>query len=188
MAAEPSVDAANRKAGLLEPVLEQLAQAALVVDHQNARPVAAKPILRLTPGFRTHAFVTIGPAMTLSDRPFARLFCVIFAILAASGCARPSAAARPPRRTSRRPSRAIGSIQPARHLAGVVAPYQNVAIQSTLAEPADTVNVREGDDGARRAAARPARYVRSPGAARVGSRDRKQQSRQYRPHRVIRAR
>lgn len=39
----------------------------------------------------------------------------------------------------------FGSIEPARQLAGVIAPYQNVAVQSTLAEPADAVYVREGD-------------------------------------------
>ncbi|MBV9332824.1 MAG: efflux RND transporter periplasmic adaptor subunit [Candidatus Eremiobacteraeota bacterium] len=39
----------------------------------------------------------------------------------------------------------FGSIQPARQLAGVIAPYQNVAVQSTLAEPASAVYVREGD-------------------------------------------
>ena len=30
-------------------------------------------------------------------------------------------------------------------LAGVIAPYQNVAIASTLTEPTDVVNVQEGD-------------------------------------------
>jgi HlyD family secretion protein len=81
--------------------------------------------------------------MRLEPRP-AKLFLIALAILGASGCARPQA---PP------PSApfvetavtSYGEIQPARHLAGVVAPYQNVAIQSTLAEPADTVYVREGD-------------------------------------------
>jgi len=34
---------------------------------------------------------------------------------------------------------------PAETLAGIVAPYQNVAIQSSLTEPADAVNVKEGD-------------------------------------------
>ena len=38
-----------------------------------------------------------------------------------------------------------GAIQPTTRLAGFVAPYQNVAIQSTLTEPADLVNVQEGD-------------------------------------------
>lgn len=38
-----------------------------------------------------------------------------------------------------------GVIVPGEQLAGVIAPYQNVAIESTLTEPADAVNVREGD-------------------------------------------
>lgn len=38
-----------------------------------------------------------------------------------------------------------GLIQPSEHLAGIVAPFQNVAIESTLVEPADRVNVQEGD-------------------------------------------
>lgn len=38
-----------------------------------------------------------------------------------------------------------GMVNPSRQLAGVVAPYQNVAIQSSLAEPTDAVYVREGD-------------------------------------------
>ena len=38
-----------------------------------------------------------------------------------------------------------GTIQPYEMLPGIIAPYQNVAIQSTLTEPADSVNVQEGD-------------------------------------------
>jgi multidrug efflux pump subunit AcrA (membrane-fusion protein) len=38
-----------------------------------------------------------------------------------------------------------GTIQPLELLPGIIAPYQNVAIQSTLSEPADSVNVEEGD-------------------------------------------
>jgi HlyD family secretion protein len=38
-----------------------------------------------------------------------------------------------------------GVIVPGEQLAGVIAPYQNVAIASTLTEPADVVNVQEGD-------------------------------------------
>ncbi|MBV9102448.1 MAG: efflux RND transporter periplasmic adaptor subunit, partial [Candidatus Eremiobacteraeota bacterium] len=38
-----------------------------------------------------------------------------------------------------------GSVRPTNTLAGVIAPYQNVAIQSSLTEPADSVNVQEGD-------------------------------------------
>ncbi len=39
----------------------------------------------------------------------------------------------------------IGAVQPSRRLAGIIAPYQNVAVQSTLSEPANSVNVQEGD-------------------------------------------
>jgi HlyD family secretion protein len=39
----------------------------------------------------------------------------------------------------------FGPVQPWQTLAGVIAPYQNVSIQSTLAEPADAVYVHEGD-------------------------------------------
>jgi multidrug efflux pump subunit AcrA (membrane-fusion protein) len=39
----------------------------------------------------------------------------------------------------------FGAIHPAETLAGIIAPYENVAVQSTLSEPADTVNVLEGD-------------------------------------------
>ncbi|MFY9665440.1 MAG: efflux RND transporter periplasmic adaptor subunit [Candidatus Cybelea sp.] len=83
--------------------------------------------------------------MRLSRRPSRRLFCAVFAILAASGCGgrRTPPAAQTPYVDSSVTS--FGSIEPARRLAGVVAPYQNVAIQSTLAEAADTVYVREGD-------------------------------------------
>jgi HlyD family secretion protein len=39
---------------------------------------------------------------------------------------------------------ADGEIVPSEQLAGVIAPFQNVAIESTLTEPADAVNVQEG--------------------------------------------
>lgn len=38
-----------------------------------------------------------------------------------------------------------GTIAPTSQLAGIVAPYENVAIQTTLVEPADDVYVQEGD-------------------------------------------
>ncbi|HTU69662.1 MAG TPA: efflux RND transporter periplasmic adaptor subunit [Candidatus Baltobacteraceae bacterium] len=38
-----------------------------------------------------------------------------------------------------------GTVVPASAISGLIAPFENVAIQSTLVEPADTVNVREGD-------------------------------------------
>ena len=83
--------------------------------------------------------------MTCRDPLSRRVFCVVFAILFSSGCARrqtPAAAAPPYVQTT---VATYGEIEPARQLAGVIAPYQNVAVQSTLAEPADVVDAREGD-------------------------------------------
>ncbi|MBV8067321.1 MAG: efflux RND transporter periplasmic adaptor subunit [Candidatus Eremiobacteraeota bacterium] len=75
---------------------------------------------------------------------WAKFFGAVLAILAAFGCAarRPPP---PPAPYVETTLTSFGSIEPARQLAGVVAPYQNVAIQSTLSEPADSVFVREGD-------------------------------------------
>jgi len=38
-----------------------------------------------------------------------------------------------------------GTLVPSSSMSGLIAPYENVAIQSDLTEPADTVNVQEGD-------------------------------------------
>lgn len=38
-----------------------------------------------------------------------------------------------------------GGVTPSSAMSGLIAPFENVAIQSTLVEPADTVNVQEGD-------------------------------------------
>ncbi len=74
-----------------------------------------------------------------------RLFGVVAVILAATGCSgRPAGQATPAPYVETTVT-SSGAIEPARRLAGVVAPYQNVAVQSTLAEPADAVYVREGD-------------------------------------------
>jgi multidrug efflux pump subunit AcrA (membrane-fusion protein) len=64
------------------------------------------------------------------------------ALAACSHAAQPVAAAAPFVQTS---VASIGVIEPGEALAGVVAPYQNVAISSTLTEPADEVTVNEGD-------------------------------------------
>lgn len=74
-----------------------------------------------------------------------RIFGTVFAILAVSGCAGRHAASAPAPYVQTSVT-TYGAIEPARKLAGVVAPYQNVGIQSTLAEPADVVYVREGDE------------------------------------------
>lgn len=74
-----------------------------------------------------------------------RLFCAALAILAAIGCGRRQNAGpvRPPYVQTSIAS--YGTIQPAQRLAGIIAPFQNVAIQSSLSEPTNAVYVREGD-------------------------------------------
>ena len=64
--------------------------------------------------------------------------------LVLSGCGRkaPTTAATPFVTTA---VASIGTIAPNEPLPGLIAPYQNVAIQSTLSEPADYVYVQEGD-------------------------------------------
>ena len=74
-----------------------------------------------------------------------RIFTVLFVILAVAGCGRRPAAHETPAPYVDTTVTTFGSIEPARELAGVIAPYQNVAIQSSLSEPADAVYVKEGD-------------------------------------------
>ncbi len=83
--------------------------------------------------------------MSGRERPLRQLFVALCAILAAGGCGGRPAARESPAPFVDTAITSFGAIEPARQLAGVIAPYQNVAIQSTLAEPADAVYVREGD-------------------------------------------
>lgn len=83
--------------------------------------------------------------MTGRDALSRRLFCAVFAILSWSGCGRHQTAAAAPAPYVQTTVTGYGAIEPARQLAGVIAPYENVAVQSTLAEPADAVYVHEGD-------------------------------------------
>ena len=81
--------------------------------------------------------------MKLSDG-LPRLLGTAVIFLAASGCGhRPAPQAETPYVQTSIVS--FGTIDPAQQLAGVIAPYQNVAIQSSLSEPADAVYVKEGD-------------------------------------------
>ncbi len=66
----------------------------------------------------------------------------LVAILAACGPKRPAAAAAPYVDTT---VAQTGTLVPSSTMSGLIAPYENVAIQSNLTEPADTVNVQEGD-------------------------------------------
>ncbi|HMD02913.1 MAG TPA: efflux RND transporter periplasmic adaptor subunit [Candidatus Baltobacteraceae bacterium] len=70
--------------------------------------------------------------------------CVVLCI-ASAGCSK-----RPEQKPPAPPAvktvvAAFGTIAPSEQLAGFIAPFQNVAMQSTLSEPADQVNVQEGD-------------------------------------------
>jgi HlyD family secretion protein len=65
-------------------------------------------------------------------------------LVAESGCAAKKAAASPPPYVGTSVAQ-IGSITPSSEMSGIIAPYQNVAIQSSLTEPADSVTVQEGD-------------------------------------------
>jgi multidrug efflux pump subunit AcrA (membrane-fusion protein) len=66
-------------------------------------------------------------------------------ILALAACAKQAPPRAAPLTTVAATTAAQTTIYPSEQLAGIVAPYQNVGIQSTLAEPADEVDVQEGD-------------------------------------------
>lgn len=83
--------------------------------------------------------------MQRRDALSGRIFAAAAAILVATACGGHPAPRGSPTPYVETTLSSYGEIEPARRLAGVVAPYQNVAIQSTLAEPADAVYVREGD-------------------------------------------
>ncbi len=64
--------------------------------------------------------------------------------VALTACGRQHSREAPPPYVATTVARA-GTIQPFSELAGIIAPYENVAIQTTLVEPADEVYVQEGD-------------------------------------------
>jgi HlyD family secretion protein len=70
---------------------------------------------------------------------------LLLASLLVVGCSRPRPATAPPAPFVATTIAADGTIAPNEQLPGIVAPLQNVALQSTLAEPADAVYVQEGD-------------------------------------------
>jgi multidrug efflux pump subunit AcrA (membrane-fusion protein) len=83
--------------------------------------------------------------MKRSDGPSTLFLVPALIFLAAAGCGgRPAAQATQPPYVQTTVS-SYGSVEPGRRLAGIVAPYQNVAVQSSLSEPTDAVYVREGD-------------------------------------------
>lgn len=72
------------------------------------------------------------------------MFCAALAFLAAAGCGHRAPPSPPPPFVSTSVAD-FGTVRPSQSLAGIIAPFENVAIQSTLAEPADSVHVQEGD-------------------------------------------
>lgn len=71
---------------------------------------------------------------------------VVLAVLALTGCAAKQSqppAARPT--AVQTVAAADGTVAPTLNLPGIIAPLQDVALSSTLTEPADAVNVQEGD-------------------------------------------
>jgi len=97
----------------------------------NTDAVNLVPYVSMTPGVLS--FVRRGATLV-----------VVAAVV--TGCSRPS---RPPRQTGAAVvpvTRAdYGTVSPTTLLSGTVAPLQNVGITSTLSEPADSVDVQEGD-------------------------------------------
>jgi HlyD family secretion protein len=85
--------------------------------------------------------------VTARTLPLRRALALVVLASVAGGCAHRST--RPPRNTSNAVvpvvAAAVGVVAPRRTLSGIVAPLQNVAITSTLAEPADAIYVQEGD-------------------------------------------
>ena len=85
--------------------------------------------------------------MEIVNEAYVRRFAAAFAaaaVIAGAGCASHQQAAPPPPYVKTIAAQ-TGSIHPVEQLAGIIAPYENVAIQSTLTEPADAVYVQEGD-------------------------------------------
>lgn len=77
----------------------------------------------------------------IGSRPFLAVLC---AALALGGCGHAARQA-PPAPYVATSVASQGTIQPASQLAGIVAPYENVAVQTTVVEPADSVKVQEGE-------------------------------------------
>ena len=69
---------------------------------------------------------------------------VLAAAFVLSGCGKKAEAPPPPPPQVKTTVASAGALYPNETLPGLITPYQNVAIQSSLSEPADAVNVQEG--------------------------------------------
>ncbi len=72
-----------------------------------------------------------------------RILSLVALVALVSGCAKHQAAPAPPYVQTTVAN--TGSVSPSSAMSGLIAPFENVAVQTTLVEPADTVNVQEGD-------------------------------------------
>ncbi len=95
---------------------------------------------------RSRILVTYDGMARAFPHPVRRLLVLCVALTLIAGCGRSQ---RPPRETGNAivpvVSASYGSVSPKTVMSGTIAPLQNVGITSTLSEPADTVNVQEGD-------------------------------------------
>jgi multidrug efflux pump subunit AcrA (membrane-fusion protein) len=73
------------------------------------------------------------------------LVTVIAVLLSCVGCGKKAETQAPKPPSVKTTVATTGALHPGEDLPGLVAPFQNVAIESSLSEPADAVNVREGD-------------------------------------------
>jgi HlyD family secretion protein len=74
-----------------------------------------------------------------------RLVVCALATLAVFGCSKTPKQAQAPPLVVATSVTSFGRVRPAETLAGIVAPFENVAISTTLSEPVDRVTVQEGD-------------------------------------------
>jgi len=79
-----------------------------------------------------------------TQRPQLAATLAAFVAMTGAGCASHPQAGPPPPYVKTVTSR-VEVIHPREQLAGIIAPSENVAIQTTLTEPADSVDVQEGD-------------------------------------------
>jgi multidrug efflux pump subunit AcrA (membrane-fusion protein) len=90
--------------------------------------------------------VTYTGMVRASNHPVRRFLVLCVALTLLAGCGHSQ---RPARQTGNAivpvVSAAYGSVSPTTKLSGTIAPMQNVGITSNLSEPADAVNVQEGD-------------------------------------------
>lgn len=100
------------------------------------------PPLVLSRGNHLHESIARSFACCFWQR--ASRLCAAGGLAALAACGHPASKAEPPPYVATAVA-SYGTIRPASQLAGIIAPYENVAVQTTLVEPADAVYAQEGD-------------------------------------------